>query len=87
MSLLLVSGMFMQAKCPLYVHQRIWRHHKSRTRELVQGDDETARYLLGPDAAAATEAEDLTGTKLFTTIRWSTEVLTLCKLKSCECQV
>ncbi len=87
MSLLHESGMFMQAKCPLYVHQRIWRHHKSRTRELVQGDDETARYLLGPDAAAATEAEDLTGTKMFTTIRWSTKVLTLCKLKPCECQI
>ncbi|DBB13695.1 TPA: hypothetical protein ACH3X3_000713 [Trebouxia sp. C0006] len=65
------DGMWLsfQAKCPLYVHQRIWRHHRSRTRELVQGDDETARYLLGPDAAAATESEDLTGTKMFTTIR------------------
>ncbi|DBB04512.1 TPA: hypothetical protein ACH3X1_012606 [Trebouxia sp. C0004] len=81
------DGMWLsfQAKCPLYVHQRIWRHHKSRTRELVQGDDETARYLLGPDAAAATEAEDLTGTKMFTTIRWSTKVLMLSKPKPCEC--
>ncbi len=75
-----VNDMFLQAKCPLYVHQRIWRHHRSRTRELVQGDDETARYLLGPDAAAATESEDLTGTKMFTTIRWSTKDLMLCKL-------
>lgn len=58
-----------QAKCPMYVHRRIWRDHKSRTRDLVTGDDETARFLLGPKAFAAREVEDLTGTKALTTIR------------------
>ncbi len=53
----------------MYVHKRVWTHHKSRTRDLIQGDDETARFLLGPKAVAAQEVEDLTGTKALTTIR------------------
>lgn len=61
--------MHLQAKCPMYVHKRVWTHHKSRTRDLIQGDDETARFLLGPKAVAAQEVEDLTGTKALTTIR------------------
>ena len=56
----------LQAECPLYVHKRVWADHKSQAREVIQGDDETARFLLGQ----AKEPEDLSGTNAFTTIRY-----------------
>ena len=48
------------------MHKRVWADHKSQAREVIQGDDETARLLLGQ----AKEPEEITGTNAFTTIRF-----------------
>ncbi|KAL3148350.1 hypothetical protein ABBQ38_013807 [Trebouxia sp. C0009 RCD-2024] len=54
-----------QAKCPMYVHKSVWFENKSYTRTVIQGNDETAHFLIG----SAAEAEDLSGTNALTTVR------------------
>lgn len=55
----------LQAKCPMYVHKSVWFENKSYTRTVIQGNDETAHFLIG----SASEAEDFSGTNALTTVR------------------